>query len=219
MIKAKKIFKTYYNKEIETPVLKGVDLEVKEGEYIIINGRSGAGKSTLLYQLGLLDTPTSGEIYINDFDVNKLTLKEKSLFRLNYLGYVFQDYALVPELTALENVIISLLMQGVDKRKALKKTFQVLDQVGLKGKEDNLPSQLSGGEQQRVGIARAIVNRPKIVFADEPTASLDSQTADRVMDVFLDLHKQGQTIVMISHEEKYHDHGDKMIHISDGKIV
>lgn len=219
MIKVKDLTKKYKSGDSELVVLKGVNLEVKEGELLAITGRSGSGKSTLLYQLGLLDYPNSGFIEIDGTDVSVLSSDERTSFRLNQLGYVFQDYALIPELTALENVSVPLIMQGLDKKVADEKASKVLKKVGLGDRVDNLPSKLSGGEQQRVSIARAIAHNPKIIFADEPTANLDSETAKTVLDSFLELHKEGQTIVMVTHEKEYAALADRILTLVDGKIV
>ncbi len=203
IIEAKNLIKKFKSGASELVVLKNLNLEVKPGEFLAITGRSGSGKSTLLYQLGLLDRPNSGEIFIDGINVSSLTDDERTLFRLNELGYIFQDYALVPELNALENVLIPLLMQGLTTEQAEKLSRGALEKVGLIEKINNLPSQLSGGEQQRVSIARAIGHNPKILFADEPTANLDSETAKIVLKTFLDLNKEGQTIIMVTHEPEY----------------
>ena len=219
MITVKKLVKSFYDGDHELTVLKGLDLTVKAGEFVAITGRSGSGKSTLMYQLGLLDHPTAGEIIIDGVDVLALSQGERTRFRLTELGYVFQDYALMPELTAMENVMLPLLMQGKSLPVARGEAARALDRIGLADKHDNLPSQLSGGQQQRVSIARAIGHNPKIIFADEPTANLDSETARVVLDSFLDLHRQGQTIVMVTHEPEYADLTDRIVVLSDGMIT
>lgn len=219
MIITQQLTKTYQTGPVQTTVLKGIDLHIKKAEFVAIMGRSGAGKSTLLYQISLLDTPTSGTIMIDGIDASKLSEKQRTLFRLHHLGYVFQDYAIVPELNALENVAIPLLMKGWRKKYAYEKASQALTQVGLEHRLKNLPSQLSGGEQQRVSIARAIAHDPKIIFADEPTANLDSDTSAIVLDIFLDLHKKGQTIVMVTHEEEYGNFANRIIRMIDGSLV
>lgn len=218
MIKAEKIIKIYKTGGGDLRVLKGVDLEVKTGEFISVIGRSGSGKSTLLYQLGLLDRPTSGDIYIDNINVSKLPDKIRTKIRLNDLGYVFQDYALVPELTALENVAVPLLMKGLPYNKAEEKSLEVLDRVGLGARAGNTPNKLSGGEQQRVSIARAIAHNPKIIFADEPTANLDNETSLSVMELFSKLHKEGQTIIMVTHEPEYAKMTDRVVCLFDGII-
>ncbi len=218
IIEGKKIVKTFKNGEVLTPVLKGIDIGVREGEFLAIMGRSGAGKSTLLYQLSLLDEPTSGEIHIEDRDVLKLSNSDKTTFRLEQMGYIFQDYALVPELTAVENVAVPLMMQGNSTKRAFERAEEILNELGLTKQTHNLPSQLSGGEQQRVSIARAIAHKPKILFADEPTANLDGESARKVIDVLKELNKKGQTIIMVTHEQEYGLETDRIVHLSDGVI-
>ena len=219
MITIKNLTKTYYTGEIETPVLKGIDLEIQTGEFVAIMGKSGAGKSTLLYQMSLLDIPTAGEITIGDTDILALPENKRTLFRLNKLGYIFQDYALVPELTAAENVAAPLLMQGMDATTARRKAEQIIDDIGMEGKYNNRPNQLSGGQQQRVSIARAIVQQPEILFADEPTANLDSTSSNSVIELLRDLHQKGQTIVMVTHEPEYTKYCDRIIYLEDGLIT
>ncbi len=207
------------NGEILTPVLKGIDMNIKKGEFIAIMGKSGAGKSTLLYQMSLLDKPSSGEVHINNIDVVNLSESERTDFRLRKLGYVFQDYALVPELNAEENVVIPLLMQGIDQTQAYRQARTIIDSIGLEGKYHNRTNQLSGGEQQRISIARAIVQEPEILFADEPTANLDAASSKQVIELMHDLHKKGQTIVMVTHEPEYTLYCDRIIYLDDGKII
>jgi len=219
MILVKNLTKTFQEGDLITKVLKGIDLEIQSGEFVAIMGRSGAGKSTLLYQVSLLDDPTTGSIMIDGKELTTLSNSERTTFRLNNLGYVFQDYALIPELTALENVALPLLMQGVSKEKAYKKARAVLASIGLAERADNLPSKLSGGQQQRVSIARAIAHEPKILFADEPTANLDSESGQVVMKLFKELNTKGQTIVMVTHEEEYGKIADRIVRLSDGLVV
>lgn len=219
IIEVKRLTKSFKSGDSELVVLRELELSVPEGQFLSITGRSGSGKSTLLYQLGLLDHPNSGEINITGVDVNKLDADSRTKFRLNELGYVFQDYALIPELTAMENVIIPLLMQGLSLKTAKEKAQKSLEKIGLGDKIHNVPSKLSGGEQQRVSIARAIAHEPHILFADEPTANLDTETSKSVLDTFLDLHKHGQTIVMVTHEPEYAEMTDRIVKLSDGKIV
>jgi putative ABC transport system ATP-binding protein len=218
-IKTKDLTKVYDDGKVVTRVLKGIDLEIKSGEFVAIMGRSGAGKSTLLYQLSLLDKSSGGDIFLFDHKVSEMNELERADFRLNQLGYIFQDYALLPELTALENVALPLLMKGYKQKEAYKIADDVLIKVGMKGKEKNLPSELSGGQQQRVSVARAVVHKPQIVFADEPTANLDSFSGGQVMELFKELNKEGQTIVMVTHEEEYGKLADRIIELSDGLIV
>jgi putative ABC transport system ATP-binding protein len=220
MIKARGIEKTFINDKIRTEVLKGIDVDIKDGEFVAIMGRSGAGKSTLLYQLSLLDVPTAGTIKIKDQDTSKFSSKQIIEFRLKNMGFVFQDYALLPELTATENVMLPLLMQNKNKDFAKKKAQKELKFLGLENQLNNLPSQLSGGEQQRVSIARAIVHDPLILFADEPTANLDLESAKNIIDILEKLVKDKKhTILMVTHEEEYGKQADRIIRLSDGKIV
>ena len=219
LIQVKNLIKTFVDGDKETRVLKGIDFSAEEREWVSIMGRSGAGKSTLMYQMSLLDDPTSGEIHLFDKDVHNLTADEKTKFRLNELGYVFQDYALLPDLTALENVAVPLMMQGKSKSEAYTKAKASLERVGLGHRLENLPGQLSGGEQQRTAIARALIHGPKILFADEPTANLDNESSRAVMKLFQEVHKQGQTIIMITHEEEYSSLSQRIVLLDDGKII
>jgi putative ABC transport system ATP-binding protein len=219
LIRVKNLIKTFTDGEKETKVLKGIDFEAGEKEFIAIVGRSGAGKSTFMYQLSLLDEPTSGEIYIFDRDTHNMTPEEKTKFRLNELGYVFQDYALLPDLTAIENVSLPLMMQGKTKAQAYAEAKLSLERVKLGHRLDNLPSQLSGGEQQRVSIARALAHKPRILFADEPTANLDNESSRNVMGLFQEIYAQGQTIVMVTHEEEYAKLAKRIVRLDDGRII
>jgi putative ABC transport system ATP-binding protein len=219
MIIVKNLFKKFINGDTELIAVNNLSFEVQTGDFVSIIGRSGSGKSTLLYQLGLLDHPTSGEIFIDDVNVTNLYSEDRTKYRLQNLGYVFQDYALIPTLTALENVSLPLIMKGLSIDNAYKLGRDALDKVSLSKKYDNLPNMLSGGEQQRVSIARAIVNKPKILFADEPTANLDSETSKVVLETFMELNNEGQTIVMVTHEKEYATIGDTTIELKDGRIV
>ncbi len=219
MIKVDKLVKSFHSGDTELVVLKGMSFEVPAGQFLSVTGRSGSGKSTLLYQMGLLDDPNSGSIVMDGVSVLDLNNREKTQFRLERLGYIFQDYALLPELSSVENVMLPLLMMGQSKVDARTKAEEALKKVGLGDKFENLPSQLSGGQQQRVSIARAIGHSPQIIFADEPTANLDSETAETVIKTFEELHKEGQTIIMVTHEDEYAKRTDRVITLSDGEIV
>jgi len=198
MIKVENLVRTYPGK-IPTPALKGVSFEVRDGEFIAIMGRSGSGKSTLLHQMGLIDTPTSGKIFIDGADVALLTDTQKTEYRLRHLGYVFQEYALIAEMSALENVMLpAMALEGNHDR---ERSLELLDLVGLKDRAHHYPNELSGGEQQRVAIARSLINNPKIVFADEPTANLDTISSEIVLDLFKKLNRElNQTMIMVTHE-------------------
>jgi len=219
MIDVKNLVKSFKDGERETRVLKDLTFTVRDGEFIAIIGRSGAGKSTLMYQMSLLDEPTSGDVVVEGKSTNEMTSAEETRFRLEKFGYVFQDYALLPELTAVENVAVPLLMQGRGRAQAEALAAAALKKVDLHSRVDNLPSQLSGGEQQRVSIARAIAHTPKILFADEPTANLDRESSATVMQIFSELHKAGQTIIMVTHEMEYARIAGRIMRLDDGVIV
>ncbi len=218
-IKTNNLRKSFGEGELYIEVLKGVDLEIKKGEYVAIMGKSGAGKSTMLYQISLLDKPTAGEISLLGQNVAGWNEEQSTSFRLAHLGYIFQDYALVPELTAVENVKLPLMMLGYDDNHANKSAMEALDRVGLSDKYDSRPSQLSGGQQQRVSIARAVAKNPEILFADEPTANLDGASSEDVLAVIKDLSDAGQTIVMITHEEEYTRDCNRVLWMEDGLFI
>ena len=218
MIVVKKLLKTYGHGHNAIQALKGVDLEVSEGEFVAIMGRSGSGKSTLLRILGLLDQPTGGEIYIDGVNALKLHEMDRARFRLDKLGYVFQEHSLIPELTVLENVylpaVVDLGNNGYKKR-----AEEILEIVGLKDRITHFPSEISGGEQQRVAIARSLINQPKTLFADEPTASLDEDSSRVVLDLFCKLNRElNQTIVMVTHEPDDRKYIDRVIWMKDGHL-
>jgi putative ABC transport system ATP-binding protein len=217
MIEIVDLVKTYPTK-VPTLALRGVTFDIKEGEFVSLMGRSGSGKSTLLHQLGLLDTPTSGSVHINGTDVLKLSDGERTRFRLNNLGYIFQEYALIAELTAFENVLLpAMALEGNhDKEHACK----LLSLVGLGDRLDHYPNEISGGEQQRVAIARSLVNKPKILYADEPTANLDSENAAHILELFVQLNKElNQTILMVTHEPDDKKYVDRVIWLKDGVLA
>lgn len=218
MIKVKNLYKTYGGGSAATHALKGVNLEVRPGESVAIMGRSGSGKSTLLHILGLLDAPTRGEFLIEGRDMLKLTEAEKARFRLEKLGYVFQEYSLLPEMTMLENVYVPALCLGSENNQK-KRAIELLEIVGLGERLKHYPGQVSGGEQQRTAIARALINRPKILFADEPTASLDLTSSKIVLELFRKLNRElGQTIVMVTHEPDDEKYVDRVVWLKDGFV-
>jgi putative ABC transport system ATP-binding protein len=221
MIETENLRKIYPMGNIEVKALDGVDLDIEKGEFIGIMGPSGSGKTTLLHLLGLLDYPTEGKIRIDGIDVVKLTDYEKTMFRLYKLGYVFQDYALVPELTVMENVILpAMLRADLSEEDYRRASVDILQHIGLCDRREHIPSELSGGQQQRVAIARAIVNKPDILFADEPCANLDTENSRMVLDLFKKINEEmDQTIVMVSHEDWHKGYFDRIIRLQDGKIV
>lgn len=219
MIEIKHLYKTFKSGDSTIHAVEDVSFTIPEGQFVAITGRSGSGKSTLLYQLGLLDHPTSGSLFIDGVDALSLNTSGRTRMRLETLGYIFQDYAILPSLSALENVMVPLLMLGLEEDLARNTAKGALERVGLGDRIHNLPGQLSGGQQQRVSIARAIAHGPKIVFADEPTANLDTETSRSVLDTFLELNKAGQTIVMVTHEPEYANMTDREIELRDGKIL
>ncbi len=218
IIEVKNLKKTYEGK-VPTHALKDVNFGVKKGEFVALMGRSGSGKSTLLHQLGLLDTPTAGQVIIEGTNIISFSKQERSDFRLKKLGYVFQSYALLPELTALESVYLPLMLSNIDKKEYIEKASKMLTKVGLGDRLDHLPKEMSGGEQQRVAIARALVNNPTILFADEPTANLDSESSKVILELFKKLNKDiGQTIIMVTHEPDDEKYVDRVIWLKDGVI-
>lgn len=219
LIVTENLSKIFGEGDAQVKALNNISLSIEQGSFVAITGRSGSGKSTLLHQIGLLDYPTSGNVSFADINTNELGNDERTELRLSSMGYIFQDYALLPTLTALENVMLPLLMQGVSAIDSTKLAKEALTRLDLKSKFSNLPSQLSGGQQQRVSIARAISHKPKVIFADEPTANLDSHTAKIVLDAFSEIHKAGQTVVMVTHEKEYTGIANRVIELSDGKIV
>ncbi|MFA5249719.1 MAG: ABC transporter ATP-binding protein [Candidatus Paceibacterota bacterium] len=216
MIKVENLKKIYPGK-VPTYALNGVSFSIEKGDFVAIMGRSGSGKSTLLHQLSLIDTPTEGSVFIEDTDVLKLSDGQKTDFRLRNLGYVFQEYALIAEMNALENVYLpALALEGNHDKEHAEELLKV---VGLGDRMTHYPSELSGGEQQRVAIARSLINSPKILFADEPTANLDTASAKIVLELFQKLNRErGQTIVMVTHEPDDKKYVNKVIWLKDGLV-
>jgi putative ABC transport system ATP-binding protein len=219
MINVKSLVKKFQMGETELVALKKLVFSIPQGQFVAITGKSGSGKSTLLYQMSLLDKPSSGEIFIDEKDIIALEEDQKIVFRRNNIGYIFQDYALLPSLTASENIALPIIMKGIDMQTAMARAKESLQKVGLKDKADNLPNQLSGGQQQRVSIARSISHNPKILFADEPTANLDTESSEIILEIFKKLNKEGQTIVMVTHEPEYAQIADRIIELQDGNII
>ena len=219
MIRVNDLHKVYGHGPTAVHALKGVNLEVKPGEFVAIMGRSGSGKSTLLHILGLLDRPTDGNIHIDDTDVLQLREMDRTQFRLEKLGYIFQEYSLIGELTIMENVFLPGLCSN-GKRDYRSRAREMLEIVGLGQRLGHYPNEISGGEQQRVAIARSLINEPKILFADEPTASLDVESALTVLQLFKKLNRElGQTIVMVTHEPDDEIYVDRVIRVHSGLIL
>ena len=220
MIIGSNLARVYGKGSVEVRALDGVDIRIRKGEFVGITGASGSGKSTLLHLLGLLDRPTSGSLVIDGVEVASLNERQRTLFRLNRVGYVFQDYALVPELTAEENIYLPSKVRGMTVKECTRACRDILSLVGLKDRVNFLPGELSGGEQQRVAIARALVNKPSIILADEPCANLDTQNSRVILELIKKLNKElSQTIVMVSHEDWHKQYFDRIITMMDGKII
>jgi putative ABC transport system ATP-binding protein len=221
MIEITDLQKIYRMGTVEVRALDGVTLNIEKGEFLGIMGPSGSGKTTLLHMLGLLDIPTSGKIVIDGMDLSRLTDYEKTMFRLYKLGYVFQDYALVPDLTVMENVSLpAMLRKDRTEEQTKKDSFSILQKIGLCDRRDHLPRELSGGQQQRVSLARAMVNKPDILFADEPCANLDTENSRVVLELFKEINESmHQTIVMVSHEDWHKEYFHRIIRLRDGKVV
>jgi len=221
MIKIDDLQKIYRMGDVEVRALDGINLEIRKGEFLGIMGASGSGKTTLLHMLGLLDYPSSGKITIDGTDISRLSDYERTMFRLYRLGYVFQDYALVPDLTVSENVCLSAMLR---KDRTIEQYTEscnyILRKIGMYDRRDHLPRELSGGQQQRVSIARAIVNKPDILFADEPCANLDTENSRMVLDLFREINEEmQQTIVMVSHEDWHKEYFHRIVKLRDGKVV
>ena len=219
LIKLEKVTKTYSMGEVEVQALRGIDLDIKKGEFVAIIGPSGSGKSTLMHIIGLLDTPTSGKVFLQEKNVSKLSEEERAVLRNKHLGFVFQSFNLLTRTSALENVSLPLIYSGANKDTRTKRGKEVLEEVGLSDRINHTSAQLSGGEQQRVAIARALVNDPSLVLADEPTGNLDSKSGKEIMNLLANLNKKGNTIVLVTHELDIAKGAKRTIEIVDGKIV
>jgi putative ABC transport system ATP-binding protein len=219
MIHLENVTKTYNGQSIPVHALRDVDLQIAEGEFVAVMGPSGSGKSTMLTVLGAMNPPSRGRVTVDGIHVYDLDVERQADFRHEYIGFVFQQLQLLPYLTAQENVLLSLAIARLPKADKLARAQQALAQVGLAGKEDRLPYQLSGGEQGRVAVARAIVNRPPLLLADEPTGNLDRATGEQVLALLRELNHAGQTVIMVSHDPEAASYASRTVHILDGQIV
>lgn len=219
IIRMSNITKAYNTGEVETIVLKDIDLVVNKGEFLGITGRSGSGKSTLMHIIGLLDTPTSGNYVLNGTDVSKFKEDEQAFQRNKEIGFVFQQFNLLPKLSALENVILPAIYAGTNKKARIEKADMLLTMLGLEDHVHKRPNQMSGGQQQRVAIARALMNDPELILADEPTGNLDTKSGDDVMRTLKQLNKEGKTIVLITHEHDIAMQARKIIQLEDGRLI
>ncbi len=219
LIRLEGITKVFYTDEIETHALSGVHLEIRQGEYIAIAGPSGSGKSTLLAIIGLLDSPSDGTYSLKDKSVAKLDIDDRARIRNREIGFIFQSFNLIGDLTVYENVELPLTYRGMSSSERKQRVQQALERVGMGHRVRHYPSQLSGGQQQRVAVARALAGSPAILLADEPTGNLDSRNAEAVMDLLRDLHREGATICMVTHDPRFAKHAERTIHLFDGRVV
>jgi putative ABC transport system ATP-binding protein len=213
------VTKVFFTDEVETHALAGIHLEIKSGEYIAIAGPSGCGKSTLLSILGLLDSPTEGRYVLNGKEVADLPLSERARVRNREIGFIFQSFNLIGDLNVYENVELPLTYRGMKSNERKERVMAALEKVGMAHRAKHLPSQLSGGQQQRVAVARAVAGSPSILLADEPTGNLDSKNGEAVMELLRELHREGATICMVTHDPRYARHADRSIHLFDGRVV
>ncbi|MFN2455436.1 MAG: ABC transporter ATP-binding protein [Pyrinomonadaceae bacterium] len=219
LIRLEDVKKIFYTDEVETHALSGTYLDINNGEYLSITGPSGCGKSTLLSILGLLDSPSDGRYWLNNQPVSDLSLSERARIRNREVGFIFQSFNLIGDLTVYENVELPLTYRGMTGADRKQRVTEALEKVGMAHRAKHLPSQLSGGQQQRVAVARAVAGQPSILLADEPTGNLDSTNGEAVMDLLRDLHRAGATICMVTHDPRYARYADRAIHLFDGRVV
>lgn len=219
LITLKNITKDYVSEDLVTNVLKGVNLEVKKGDFLAVTGKSGSGKSTLMNILGLLDTPTKGDYILNGTNVSNMEEDEQAFFRNKEIGFIFQSFNLLPRSTALENVILPAIYAGTAEAERIKHAKELLESVGLGDKINNRPNQLSGGQQQRVAIARSLMNNPNLILADEPTGNLDTKSGDDIMNILKSLNKEGKTVIIITHEPDIASQTKKIVKMQEGVIL
>jgi putative ABC transport system ATP-binding protein len=219
MIELEKVTKTYNSRSVPVHALRDVNLQIAEGEFVAVTGPSGSGKSTMLTVLGAMNPPSQGRVVVDQIDVYSLNVERQADFRHEYVGFVFQQLQLLPYLTAQENVLLSLAIGRLPKAEKLARAREALARVGLQGKEDRLPHQLSRGEQGRVAVSRAIVNKPPLLLADEPTGNLDRTTGEQVLAMLRELNGEGQTLIMVTHDSQAASYASRTVHILDGQIV
>lgn len=220
LIELEGVRKVFYTEEVETHALSDIHLRVPEGEFLSVAGPSGCGKSTLLSILGLLDTPTEGRYWLSSNEVAELSASQRARIRNRYVGFIFQAFNLIGDLTVMENVELPLTYRnGIGSGEREERVIEALDRVGMSHRKNHYPAQLSGGQQQRVAVARAVVGEPLIVLADEPTGNLDSRNGEAVMDLLKELHHDGATICMVTHDPRYAEYAERTIHLFDGRIV
>jgi putative ABC transport system ATP-binding protein len=219
MIKTNNLKKIFSTEEVETTALNSVNIEIKQGEFVAIMGPSGCGKTTLLNILGMLDNPTGGEYHFMDYEVSKYSERQRAQLRKNNIGFVFQSFNLIDELTVYENIELPLLYLGVASGKRAKMVTEILERMQIMHRKDHFPQQLSGGQQQRVAVSRAVVTKPKLILADEPTGNLDSANGEEVMDNLTSLNESGTTIAMVTHSPHDSEYAQRVIHLFDGHVV
>ncbi len=219
LITLEDVHKIYQVDEVKVPAINGVSLKINKGDFVAVIGPSGSGKSTAMNLIGCLDTPTNGKIYLDKYDISKLSESDLAQIRGKRIGFIFQTFNLIGSLTALDNVALPMTFQDIPRSQKLSKARELLELVGLKDRINHLPGELSGGQKQRVAIARALVNDPEIILADEPTGNLDTKTGDEIMNVLVDLNKKGKTIILVTHNPDLTKLANKVIILKDGKIV
>jgi putative ABC transport system ATP-binding protein len=219
LIRLDGIKKVFLTDEVETHALSGIHIEIQRGEYVAISGPSGCGKSTLLAILGLLDSPSDGKYWLNGQEVADLPMSQRARVRNREIGFIFQSFNLIGDLTVYENVELPLIYRGMKTNERRERVNAALERVGMAHRAKHLPSQLSGGQQQRVAVARAVAGQPSILLADEPTGNLDSKNGEAVMELLRELHRGGATICMVTHDPRYAAHADRAIHLFDGRVV
>ncbi len=219
LITLEDVHKIYQVDEVKVPAINGVSLEINKGDFVAVIGPSGSGKSTAMNLIGCLDTPTNGKIYLDKYDISKLSESDLAQIRGKRIGFIFQTFNLISSLTALDNVALPMTFQDIPRSQKIRKARELLELVGLGDRVNHLPGELSGGQKQRVAIARALVNDPEIILADEPTGNLDTKTGDEIMNVLVDLNKKGKTIILVTHNPELTNLANKVIILKDGKIM